>query len=134
MSYFPKSKTDKWMTPPSVYIPLNEEFQFTFDPCPIEWNEKTHDDGLAIEWGERNFINPPYSNVSKWIKKAHDEWKKGKLVVMLINAITDSIAFHEYIYGKAELRFVKGRIKFLDQDRKAVGHNVRPSMIVIFRP
>lgn len=65
-----------------------------------------------------------------WIKKAHDTWREfGNTVVMLIPARTDTKAFHEYIYNKAELRFVKGRLKFNDGKNPAPF----PSMVVIFR-
>ena len=133
-AYMPKSKSDKWQTPASVYDPLNAEFGFNYDPCPITW-EVGDADGLTTEWGTSTFCNPPYSDVAKWIKKAHDEWRKGKTVVMLINAITDTKAFHEYIYGNAELRFVKGRISFIDPSNPTKKQpNVKPSMVVVFRP
>jgi site-specific DNA-methyltransferase (adenine-specific) len=132
-AYMPKSKSDKWQTPASVYDPLNTEFGFNYDPCPITW-EQGDPDGLTTDWGTSTFCNPPYSKVAKWIKKAHDEWRKGKTVVMLINSITDTIAFHEYIYGKAELRFIKGRISFIDPANPTKKQpNVKPSMIVVFR-
>jgi site-specific DNA-methyltransferase (adenine-specific) len=130
MAYYPTSKTDKWMTPPSIFDPLNEEFKFDFDPCPIDWNGDP--DGLQITWGKSTFCNPPYSNVAAWIRKAHAEWELGKTVVMLINSITDTKAFHDYIYGQAELRFIKGRIKFIQEGVKPAP-NVKPSMLVIFR-
>lgn len=131
--YMPKSKTDKWKTPPEIYNKLNDEFKFDFDPCPIEWKEGDPD-GLIIEWGKCNFVNPPYSNVSEWIKKAYNEWKKGKKVIMLINAITDTKAFHEYILNNAEIRFIKGRIKFIDPENpKKNNPSPKPSIIVIFK-
>lgn len=132
-AYMPKSKSDKWSTPPHIYNPLHDEFKFTYDPCPITWKEGDPD-GLSTDWGTSTFVNPPYSKVAKWIEKAHDEWKKGKTVVMLINAITDTVAFHKYIYGQAELRFVKGRICFIDPtqpDKKQP--SPKPSMIVVFK-
>jgi phage N-6-adenine-methyltransferase len=133
MAYIPKSKSDKWQTPPSVYDPLNAEFQFNFDPCPIEW-VPTDADGLHTEWGTSTFVNPPYSNVALWIKKSHAEWKKGKTVVMLINAITDTKAFHDYILNQAEIRFVKGRISFINPEQPDKKQpNVKASMIVIFK-
>jgi site-specific DNA-methyltransferase (adenine-specific) len=131
--YMPKSKSDKWATPPELYNALNQEFNFDFDPCPIDWKEGDVD-GLQAEWGTSTFCNPPYSNVAKWIKKAHDEWVKGKKVVMLINAVTDTKAFHEYIYGKAELRFIKGRVKFINPQNPTKNQpSPKPSMIVIFK-
>lgn len=133
MAYIPKSKSDKWQTPPYIYDPLNAEFQFNFDPCPIEW-VPTDEDGLKTEWGTSTFVNPPYSKVALWIKKSYDEWKKGKTVVMLINAITDTKAFHDYILNQAEIRFVKGRISFINPEQPDKKQpNVKASMIVIFR-
>jgi hypothetical protein len=131
--YMPKSKTDKWQTPPELYNKLNSEFNFNFDPCPIDW-EQGDPDGLAIEWGSSTFVNPPYSKVALWIKKSHEEWKKGKNVVMLINAVTDTKAFHDYIYGQADIRFLKGRVSFInpeEPDKKQP--SPKPSMLVIFR-
>ena len=76
------------------------------------------------------FCNPPYGReLPKWIKKAHDEAEKGARVVMLIPARTDTLAFHDYIYHRAEIRFLKGRIKFGDAKTSAPF----PSMVVIFR-
>ena len=131
--YMNKSKSDKWGTPKELYDKLNEEFKFNFDPCPLNWKEGDPD-GLTIEWGSSTFCNPPYSEVSKWIEKAYNEWKKKKKVVMLINTITDTIAFHKYIYNQAEIRFIKGRLKFIDPSNPD-NKNVSPkaSMIVIFK-
>ena len=130
----PKSKNDKWMTPPEVLDPLKEEFKFNYDPCPINW-VLGDTDGLTSDWGTSTFCNPPYSATGKWIEKASLESAKGKLVVMLINAVTDTKAFHKYIYGKAEIRFLEGRIKFINPaDPKKRTPNVKASMVVVFRP
>ena len=48
---------------------------------------------------------------------------------MLIPARTDTMAFHKWIYGKAEVRFLQGRLRFGDAKNNAPF----PSMIVIFR-
>lgn len=77
------------------------------------------------------FCNPPYGRVStgEWIKKCAEEAKKpNTTVVLLIPARTDTQAFHEYIYHKAEIRFVKGRLKFGGSKDAAPF----PSMVVIF--
>lgn len=132
----PKSKNDKWGTPKDVYDKLNDEFSFNFDPCPINWKEGDTD-GLTCDWGSSTFCNPPYSKTAKWIEKASAESKKGKLVVMLINAVTDTKAFHKFIYNKAEIRFLPGRIKFVDHKNPECpvvkASNVKASMVVIFR-
>jgi len=105
---------DDWGTPKKIYNELNKEFNFDFDPCPLQHDIEEWD-GLKIEWKERNFINPPYSRTLKeaFILKAIEESKKGKLCVMLLPVSTSTKVFHEHILpNKKEIRFFKGRIKF----------------------
>jgi hypothetical protein len=52
---------------------------------------------------------------------------------MLIPARTDTSYFHDYIYGKAEIRFIRGRLKFTDDDGNEFAPAPFPSMVVIFR-
>lgn len=108
--------SNNWETPKEFYDKLNDEFHFNFDPCPICFGEIPKEkDGLLIEWGTRNYINPPYSRKLKesFVKKAILESKKGKLCVMLLPVSTSTKLFHEHIKPNAkEIRFVKGRIKF----------------------
>lgn len=85
--------------------------------------------------GEKNFVNPPYSNVTGFLQKAHTEIIKGNadLCVFLVFANTDTKWFHNYCYNQAELRFLKGRLKFLDENGNEQNTAMRPSMLVIFR-
>ena len=121
-----KSSCDNYSTPKDVYQKLNDEFRFTFDPCPLNPNPEI--DGLSIEWGGRNFVNPPYSNISKWCEKAYTESLKGKIVVMLIPSRTDTKYWHNFIMKAQEIRFIKGRLKFGDSKNSAPF----PSCIVVF--
>jgi len=75
--------------------------------------------------------SPPYGRQIKyWVKKAYEESQKDNTnIVMLIPARTDTIYFHEYIYHKAEIRFIKGRLKFGNAKNSAPF----PSMVVIFK-
>lgn len=128
-----------WGTPQLFFDELNKEFNFTLDPCATPETAKCkkyytkEDDGLLQNWeGESVFCNPPYgSEISKWVKKCYEESKHAK-VVMLMPARTDTVYFHNYIYGKAEIRFIKGRLKFVG-DQKGSGSAPFPSMIVIFK-
>jgi len=117
------SMTDEWRTPKSVYDALDKEFGFDFDPCPMGgvW------DGLAIEWGNSTFCNPPYSQIAKWIKKGYEEAERGKTVVFLIPSRTDTRWWHDYCM-KGQIRFIKGRLKFGDAKNNAPF----PSCVVIF--
>lgn len=102
-----KSNSDDWSTPDNFYQELNKEFHFNDDPCPLEGTG-----GLSREWGTSAYMNPPYSNPTPWVKKAYEESLKGKIVVGLLRGDTSTRWFHDWVLGKAELRFVKGRIKF----------------------
>jgi site-specific DNA-methyltransferase (adenine-specific) len=119
------STNDIWSTPKEVYQTLDAEFNFDFDPCPIGPTF----DGLEVEWGNSNFVNPPYSKLAAWIQKSYQEWKKGKTVVLLIPSRTDTKAWHEYIMKASSIRFIKGRLKFGDAKNSAPF----PSCIVVFK-
>ena len=133
------SKSSDWSTPQDFFDKLNEEFHFTLDPCADDLNHKCdkyyteEQDGLKQDWsGESVFCNPPYGrDVPKWVRKCFQEVYSGscRCAVMLLHARTDTKWFHEYIYNRAEVRFVKGRLKFGGQKPPAPF----PSMVVIFR-
>lgn len=131
------SKTDEWATPQDFFDNLNREFRFTLDPCADDRNHKCAQyytraqNGLLQDWGgERVYCNPPYGKaIADWVRKAFEESQKpNTLVVMLIPARTDTKYFHDYIYGKAEIRFIRGRLKFGGQKNSAPF----PSMVVVY--
>ena len=131
---------DNWATPRDFYEKLDAEFHFDFDPCPLNENEITPDkDGLLIEWGKRNYINPPYSRKLKeaFVRKAVEESRRGKLCVMLLPVSTSTALFHDWIKPNArEIRFVRGRISFegINTFGKKVGKGSAPmhdSMIIV---
>lgn len=130
------SQKDEWSTPQDFFDTINEEFHFTLDVAADHQNRKCtkyfteSDDALTKSWdNEVVWCNPPYSKLKFWIKKASEA--QGGIVVMLIPARTDTIAFHQYIYQKSnvEIRFIKGRLKFGDSTNSAPF----PSMLVIFK-
>lgn len=87
-------------------------------------------DLTKIGGGARVWCNPPYSEIDKWVAKAFYETRNDNtVVVMLIPSRTDTRYFHNYIYQRAEIRFVKGRLKFGNSKNSAPF----PSMLVIFR-
>lgn len=121
-----------WKTPKAVYQVLDAEFSFDHDPCPPNWDIELDgaDDGLIAEWGESNYVNPPYGNeIPKWIAKGYEEWQKGKTVVFLIPSRTDTRWWHDYCMKATEIRFIKGRLKFDDQPNPAPF----PSAIIVFK-
>jgi site-specific DNA-methyltransferase (adenine-specific) len=131
------SKSELWATPQDFFDKLNEEFDFTLDVCALPENAKCKDfytpelDGLTQPWTGRVWCNPPYGRqIGEWVRRAFFASVSGaEVVVMLLPARTDTRWFHEYIYGKAEIRFIKGRLKFGGATNAAPF----PSMVVIFR-
>lgn len=132
------SRSDEWETPEDLFQLLNMEFKFTLDPCASFLNHKCDryftkdDDGLKQSWaGETVFCNPPYGkDISRWMAKGYLESRKPETtIVFLVPARTDTKWFHDWVYGKAEIRFVKGRIHFSGSK----GNAPFPSMIVIYR-
>jgi len=131
----------EWETPPEIFGPLHEEFGFTLDPCATESSAKCPrfyteaQDGLAQNWaGERVFMNPPYGKeIYPWTRKARYEATAGALVVGLLPASTDLRWWHEDVVGYAEVRYIRGRVRFLTGGPyRASGFF--PSVVVIWRP
>lgn len=133
----------EWATPPHVFKVLHEEFDFTLD---VAASDKQHvleryftaaDDGLSKSWaGERCYMNPPYGrDMSKWIEKANYEtMNKCPLVVGLLPVRASTKWFHNHVLPNAEIRFIKGRLKFGSKKKsKKLDSAPFASMIVIWR-
>jgi hypothetical protein len=123
--HFSSLKMD-WKTPKAVYQILDAEFHFDHDPCPPNFTV----DGLTSEWGQVNYVNPPYGKEQpKWIQKGYEESLKGKTSVFLIPSRTDTKAWHDYCMKADEIRFIRGRLYFGD----GPGRAPFPSAIIIFK-
>lgn len=121
------SQSVHWATPKGVYADLHKEFRFDFDPCPLGEAEADGAAPLFTPWaGRRVFCNPPYNNAMvPFLERAME----AEVAVFLIPARTDTRWFHNIVLPlAAEIRFVKGRLKFGDSKNSAPF----PSMIVIF--
>lgn len=131
------SASDMWETPQDFFDELDQEFHFTLDACAVPENAKCaayytpEQDGLSQPWRGVVWCNPPYGRqVGKWVEKAALSAFSGcASVVMLLPARTDTAWFHDYIYGLAEIRFIRGRLKFGGSKWNAPF----PCMVAIFR-
>ncbi len=136
------SKTNEWYTPDKIFNDLDNEFNFDLDPCATNESAKCllyytqEDDGLSKSWvGHNVFMNPPYGReIKDWIKKAYEEsLKENTTVVALIPARTDTRYWHDYIFGKAtQIRFVKGRIGFVNEEGIETSGCTFPSAIIVW--
>lgn len=132
-----KNNGRHWETPPELFDRLDREFRFTLDPCATAATAKCSkfyteaDDGLIQDWtGERVFMNPPYGReIYPWTRKARDS---KALVVGLLPASTDLAWWHDDVVGRAEVRYIRGRVRFLTGGPyRASGFF--PSVIVVWR-
>lgn len=131
------SATDQWATPQEFFNKLNAEFVFTLDVAAQSENAKCkhfytrEQDGLKQVWKGRCFMNPPYGReIGKWVEKAYISSKtSADLVVCLLPSRTDTKWFQDFILPHAEIRFIRGRLKFGNSKNAAPF----PSLIAIFK-
>ncbi len=126
-----------WVTPREFFDPLKNEFQLEIDAAASEknrmlpkfWDKRRN--AFNQDWkGKRIWCNPPYGrkDIYRWVHQCATGG--AAICVALLPARTDTRWFHHFIYKNpnAEVRFVKGRIKFSGTK----GSGKFPSMIVIF--
>lgn len=133
---------DNWETPPEVVHELEKEFgRFEIDPCAQAHTAKAPrfytiaDNGLRQSWDGRVFLNPPYSNPLPWVQRAARQTANGNcpLVVALLPCCFDTKWFHEWVLPFAELRFIRGRIRFLGWQGTPIGSPRNPNFYAIYR-
>jgi phage N-6-adenine-methyltransferase len=130
---------DDWETPSWLFDLLDDEFGFIVDAAADGNNAKKclaitcnsiETDWVRIYGKVAFWLNPPYSQWQRFIKKAYDESQKGATVVCLIPSRTDTVAWHELVMKADEIRFVRRRVNFVGGKSSAPF----PSAVVIFRP
>lgn len=132
------SLNDGWETPPEVFAALNAEFGFTLDVAATASNAKCDRyfdeaiDGLSQEWAPAVcWMNPPYGRtIEYWVAKAAIETSRGATVVGLVPARTDTRWWHSWVQPWAEVRFIRGRLRFSGVAKDAPF----PSAVVVWRP
>ncbi len=150
------SKKMDWVTPPEIFDPLHAEFHFGLDVCATMQNAQCDvyfspaENGLEQDWAAHSmgydcWMNPPYGRALKaWMQKAWKEKQRGVTTVCLVPARTDtqwwSIFWDHDHHGMRdhhdEVRFVKGRIKFMVMHKgewQRLNPAPFPSAIVVLR-
>jgi transcriptional regulator with XRE-family HTH domain len=126
-----KDDRDSLFTPPDFMVAVYDAFGgVDIDPCahlqsPVIAQRRIllseSGDGLSEDWsGRLAFVNPPFSELLIWLRRAHDQWQKGHVdtVVCLVPVRTDSSWFHQTLSAVADLYLLQGRVRFLDSDGK----------------
>jgi site-specific DNA-methyltransferase (adenine-specific) len=142
-----KTPKDEWGTPQWLFDLLDQEFHFSLDAAADGENRKCKAyfdkfiSGLDHEWTRLSatFLNPPYSagNIDRFMAKALKESQKGAVVVCLVPVASDTRWWHDYVMKSQEIRFIKGRVKFIGYDEQ--GNQIRnsptfSSCVAIFDP
>ena len=108
---------------------LKDVFGGWFDPCPLNPNPIV--DGLTLEWQDKTFLNPPYSNPSAWIFKAIEESKQGKKIVILMRFDPTTKYFRALIENNAHIFYCGERLKFENPEETLNYASPFPSILVI---
>jgi hypothetical protein len=85
-------------------------FNGWFDPCP--YNPNPTIDGLKLDWKDKTYCNPPYSNPKPWVVKAIEENKKGKQIALLLKLDCSTEWFKLLTEADAHIFFINERVKF----------------------
>lgn len=136
------SKKEDWETPQLLFDELNDNYNFNWDLASSDANAKcvnhftVGDDSLSQDWSvlEGNlWLNPPYGrDLKHWVKKAYESsLHRSGLLVMLIPSRTDTSYWHDYIFDKAQIKFIRGRLKF-ENGGVASQPAPFPSALIIF--
>lgn len=138
-----KSTRDLYQTPVSLYRGIDAEFHFIIDVAAASYNhlaplyidKQMNALGDAVWPAVPCWCNPPYSNIMPWIIKAAEAARHGATVVMLVPADT-SVKWFKKAWGTAsEVRFISGRISFIDAvTGMPVDGNNKGSVLIIWRP
>lgn len=130
------SRTDVWETPQNLFDELNREFGFTMDVCALPENAKCAkfysptENGLKQVWSGMCWCIPPYGRViGLWLEKAYRSAQEGATVVCLIPSRTGTRWWQEFVTEAAEIRYLKGRLRFGGCKSSAPFH----SAIAVFR-
>jgi phage N-6-adenine-methyltransferase len=132
------SATDEWPTPRPFFAKLHRRYGFTLDPCATPENATCplyftkEQNGLLQNWGtHRVFCNPPYGRaIGQWARKCFEASQLGALVVLFVPSRTDTKWFHDWVQGKAEVKFIRGRMRFGNAEASAPF----PSMLAVYSP
>lgn len=144
----PLDQRDLWRTPPALFASLDAEFCFQLDAAAAPHNAlcrkfiTAEQNTLETPWADYLsipgyvWLNPPYSDITPFVKKAAAESTNQIGTVMLVPADTSVGWFKEAIRTASEVRFITaGRLAFINPvTGKPVSGNNKGSMLIIWRP
>ena len=124
------SLSDEWETPQNLFNHLCIKYDIIpeLDVCSKNNNlvfpvcyDGIKIDGLIVDWLEDAWCNPPHSKNEEFVKKAHEQWKKHNINIMMIlpaNSLCTNYA-EKLIHPYAEYHPINRKFcKFLHDGKK----------------
>jgi phage N-6-adenine-methyltransferase len=134
-----------WWTPRDLVSALFQEFPFDLDAAASQENAicdpfiSAEKDALKTPWdGRVVWCNPPYgkgnsASIKEFVQRGYEQHLVQKnTVVMLLPAYTDPKYWRDYCTQAHEIRFLTGRLAFLEAGQKKMSARF-PSAIVIWK-
>lgn len=147
MGNFVKSKFEStnqvWKTPDIIIKPLDNEFNFNMDLACNEENKicqngfTEKEDSLLQDWSKyTGWLNPPFDSkrpMKKWVEKAYKDTIEDGVVVALLPVRSNTNWWHDYVMKAKEVRFIKGRPKFINENGELTHGLPQPLSIIVFQ-
>jgi phage N-6-adenine-methyltransferase len=141
-------RDDEYATPDDIYKDGCKKYKIK-PKLDVSGSRKHHKvkryfsknkNALEQDWKVDFWMNPPYSQVGKFMKKAYEEHKKWNVNgIILVYSKTDTKWFNRYVYNQkknkwlAEFYPIEGRIKFWKNGKKTEFPAPYPSCFIIYR-
>lgn len=118
--YMATAQSNDWNTPQSVVDAIGALWSsIDLDPCsnetsivPATRKVSLPEDGLALPWQGKVFVNPPFTDMKLWMGKCVREAYRAD-IILLAPSRTDTQAWHRTIPTAQAVCFWKGRLKFI---------------------
>ena len=134
-----------WLMPSEKLEELDKEFHFDFDPCPFPRPDGF--DGLEVDWGKSNWVNPPFTGMAKekgkrkigpmaWARKALAEQERGNQSVLIFPIYQVRVISFLEDHG-AEIRYY-GKIRWISVEdmtpNPVDSSSIQPCVLLILKP
>lgn len=137
----PQAIRDLWRTPQAIFDYYDRRFNFSRDVAASKDNALCESfftqeyNALDHIWGRTNWCNPPFSDVTPWIKKAIEEASHLRITVMLLPADSSVKWFKLAFDNCTECHLISGRLAFINEETgRPVSGNNKGSVVFVFDP